>query len=131
MLKNLDREQRILTEKDVTRALSSQAVRGTLVGWRLTDDDSAARLDRIIVCATIKKSEFILTDVMKVLDKYNYIYTTEDLNQSLARLELAFIIKRDSNKYSYCVPLFQEILLEQDVQALLKQEFKSLDIQAL
>jgi O-acetyl-ADP-ribose deacetylase (regulator of RNase III) len=125
LLKNLDRHQRILTQEDVIEVLSSQTVRGALMGWRrLTDDDNAARLDRIIICATIKKGEFSLTDVMQILNAHNYLYTTEHLNQSLARLELAFIIKREKNQYRYCVPLFRDMLLEQNVQALLEQEFK-------
>ena len=126
MLKNLDKQQHKLDQQDVTRALQSQAVQGALVGWRrLSGDEDAARLDRIIVCATITQGEFTLTDVMTILDQHHYIYTTEQLNQSLARLELAFIIQRHNLCYHYCVPLFQEILRDQDVKALLTQEFKT------
>jgi hypothetical protein len=124
MLKNLDK--RVLNQEDVTRALHSQAVQGALVGWqRLSEDKQAARLDRIIVCATVEAGEFSLSDIMQVLDEHHYDYSTEQLTQSLARLELAFIIKRDKDRYRYCVPLFRERLLEQDVTALLKQELKS------
>jgi len=126
MLKNLDKQQRVLNQEDVTRALHSQAVQGALVGWRrLSDDKQAARLDRIIVCATVEAGEFSLSDIMQVLDEHHYDYTTEQLTQSVARLELAFIIQRDKSRYRYCVPLFRERLLEQDVTALLKQELKS------
>jgi len=126
MLKNLDKQQRQLNQPDVTRALHSQAVQGALVGWRrLSSDEDAARLDRIIVCATITQGEFSLTDVMTVLDQHHYVYSTEQLNQSLARLELAFIIQRHNLCYNYSVPLFQEILREQDIKALLTQEFKT------
>ncbi|HAI69323.1 MAG TPA: hypothetical protein DCM38_07805, partial [Gammaproteobacteria bacterium] len=101
-------------------------VQGALVGWRrLSSDEDAARLDRIIVCATITQNEFSLTDIMTVLDQHHYVYTTEQLNQSLARLELAFIIQRQNLCYNYSVPLFQEILREQDIKALLTQEFKT------
>jgi hypothetical protein len=127
MLKNLEKLQQVLTAQDVSRALASQAVHGALMGWQqLTDDEPATQLDRIIVYATIEVSEFSLTDMMQLLNNYNYTYTTEQLNQSLARLELAFILQRERNRYRYCVPLFREMLLEQDVQALLKQEFKSI-----
>jgi hypothetical protein len=59
---------------------------------------------------------------MTVLNTYEYVYTTEQLNQSLERLELAYIIRRDKTRYSYCVQLFREMLLELEVGALLKQE---------
>lgn len=126
MLKNLDKQQRVLNQEDVTRALHSQTVQGALVGWRrLSEDKQAARLDRIIVCATVEAGEFSLSDIMQVLDEHHYDYTTEQLTQSLERLDLAFIIQRDKSRYRYCVPLFRERLLEQDVTALLKQELKS------
>lgn len=128
MLKNLDKTQRVLNQQDVTRALHSQAVQGALFGWQqLSNDEQAARLDRVIVYASIKSGEFDLSDIMKMLEEHDYIYTPEQLNQSLARLKLAFIIRRDKNRYSYCVPLFREMLLEQELEALLKQEFKSIN----
>jgi hypothetical protein len=124
MLKNLDK--RVLNQEDVTQALHSQAVQGALVGWqRLSEDKQAARLDRIIVCATVEAGEFSLSDIMQVLDEHHYAYTAEQLTQSLARLELALIIQRDKSRYRYCVPLFRKMLVEQDAKALLKLELKS------
>jgi transcriptional regulator with XRE-family HTH domain len=126
MLKNLDKQQRELTQNDVTRALQSKAVQRALAGWEgLSEDQQAARLDHIIVYATVESGEFSLSDITKVFDKHNYVCTAEQLTQSLARLELAFIIKRDKDRYRYCVPLFRKMLLEQDVKTLLKLEFKS------
>jgi transcriptional regulator with XRE-family HTH domain len=126
MLKQLDRQQRVLTQEDVTRALQSKTVQDALAGWRrLSEDEQAAGLDRFIVCATVKTGEFSLYDIMQVLDEHHYAYTAEQLNQSLARLELALIIQRDKDRYRYCVPLFRQMLVEQDVTALLKLELKS------
>jgi transcriptional regulator with XRE-family HTH domain len=126
MLKQLDRQQRVLTQIDVTRALQSKVVQDALAGWlRLSEDQQAAGLDRIIVCATVEAGEFSLSDITKMLDEHHYAYTAEQLTQSLARLELALIIKRDKDRYRYCVPLFRKMLLGQDVTALLKLEFRS------
>ena len=125
MLKNLPSEQRILNAEDVAKALHSKAIQQTLAGWRqLSDDKQSASLDRIIVYATIEAGEFTLTNVMTVLNAHEYVYTTEQLNQSLERLELAYIIRHDKNHYSYCVPLFREMLLESEAGTLLEQEFK-------
>jgi sugar lactone lactonase YvrE len=126
MLQNLPSDRRVLNQQDVTRALHSEAIEQALGAWRQLSrgDEQAARLDRIIVWATVESGEFSLTDVMSVLNKRDYVYTTEQLNQSLKRLELAYIIRREKSRYSYCVPLFREWLLEQEVGALLEQEFK-------
>ncbi|MDM8562396.1 hypothetical protein QUF54_03490 [Candidatus Marithioploca araucensis] len=60
------------------------------------------------------------------MDSKQYLkqFPPDWITDSLLRLEIAFIIKRiDKNKYDYCVPLFRDMLLEQDVKALLEQEF--------
>ncbi len=125
MLQNLPPDRRELNEQDVTRALHSEAMEQALSAWRQLSgaDEQAARLNRIIVWATVELGEFGLTDVIEVLNKHEYVYTTEQLNQSLKRLELAYIIRRENSRYRYCVPLFRE-WLGQDVGALLEQEFK-------
>ncbi|OAD20413.1 ATPase AAA [Candidatus Thiomargarita nelsonii] len=125
MLQNLPSDRRVLNQEDVTRALHSEAMEQALGAWRqLSADEQAARLNRIIVWATVESGEFCLSDVIGVLNKHDYVYTTEQLNQSLKRLELAYIIRREKSRYRYCVPLFREWLLEQEVGALLEQEFK-------
>jgi WD40 repeat protein len=125
MLKDLPSERRVLTKEEVSHALKNQAISETLLGWsKLTDDKQAIRLDRIIVYATVETGKFKLSEVMTVLDEHEYDYSTDQLTQSLARLELAFIIRRENSVYHYCVPLFREILLGQEVDMLLKHELK-------
>jgi hypothetical protein len=125
-LKNLAGERRELNAEDVTNALQSQTVTDALKGWEsLTNDKQAARLDRIIVYATVEKDTFKLSDVVRVLDEHDYIYTTEQLTQSLARLELAFIIQHTDEVYCYCVPLFREMLMKQEIEVLLTEDLKN------
>jgi WD40 repeat protein len=127
ILQNLANEQRILTQKEVTNALRSQAMNEALGGWtQLTDDEQAVHLDRSVVYATVEQGLFKLSEVIRVLDEHDCIYTTEQLEQSLQRLELAFIIRRDKKQYTYCVPLFRDMLLEQELEAWLEQELKQL-----
>jgi len=77
-----------------------------------------------------EKGQLTVTDVMALLNAHKSVYTDEQLEQSLTRLELAYIIQREThengkNRYRYCVPLFREWLLRQDVKALLEQEFRA------
>ncbi|MCP4699342.1 MAG: hypothetical protein GY862_21220, partial [Gammaproteobacteria bacterium] len=126
MLKGLNSKQRVLGEEEMEKALYSDAVRNALAGWEmLTGDEQANRLDRIIVYTTVKKGEFTLSEVtgMGLLDAQARPYTSEQLKQSLARLSLSFVVKREpAGRYVYCVPLFRQILLEDDVDALLAME---------
>jgi hypothetical protein len=57
---------------------------------------------------------------MKFLDKYHYVYIPEQLRQSLERLELAFIIEKKGNHYTFCVPLFRELLISQGKEMLIR-----------
>jgi len=127
ILNKLAIKQRVLTQKEVNNALHSKAIAEALSGWgELTGDEQATRLDRIIIYATIKKGEFTKTALLNFLNKYRYSYTTTQLEKSLKRLEIAFIIQRDNkNRYNYCVPLFRKMLLKEDLIALLKQELIS------
>jgi len=103
---------------EIQSALQSIEVYRTLAGWvRLTKDKEQSRLDRIIVYSTIEPGEFSRDDLD--LKQYSPNLVTE----SLQRLQIAFIIKLVAkNRYDYCVPLFREMLLEQDVKGLLEQE---------
>ncbi|MDM8557640.1 AAA family ATPase [Candidatus Parabeggiatoa sp. HSG14] len=105
---------------EILSALQSLEIYKALAGWvRLTKDEEHNRLDRIIVYSTVEKGEFTRED----LDLKQFPLPPNWMNDSLLRLEIAFIIKRIGNKYDYCVPLFRDMLLEQDVKALLEQEF--------
>jgi hypothetical protein len=72
-----------------------------------------------------EKGGLTVTDVMELLNVRQSVYSSEQLTQSLKRLELAYIIQRDEGTYRYCVPLFREWLLEDDVNGLLEQEFRA------
>jgi hypothetical protein len=56
------------------------------------------------------------------LDGLQYAYDPEQLKQSLARLELAFIIQQYEDYYTFCVPLFTQMLQTQAPQLLLERE---------
>jgi len=95
-------------------------VQRALLNWtRLSHNEQLARLDRIVVYATVERNEFCLSEVRRVL-------TTEQVKNSLARL--AYIIRREENRYTYCVPLFREMLMGlggEELEELLAHEFQS------
>ena len=128
MLKGLKSQQRVLGEEDLVSALRSQAVRDALTGWgMLSINEPENHLDRIVVYATVKKGEFKLEDLMSLLETYHCTYTAEQLKQSLDRLALSFVIQREAEGwYKYCVPLFRDMLLEDNVEELLRWELEEM-----
>jgi len=63
---------------------------------------------------------------MQILDSHGCSYEPEAVKQSLARLELAFILKRQKQSYFYCVPLFKKMFQQQNPEDLLNRELKAL-----
>jgi WD40 repeat protein len=128
MIKGLKNHQRVLGKEDMAQALNSETVRDALKGWgKLSFNDQENRLDRIIVYATIKQGEFQLGELMSLLETHNCTYTVEQVKHSLDRLALSFVIKREtSGPYHYSVPLFRDMLLEEDVDDLLRWELKEM-----
>lgn len=125
MLKNLDMIARTLGEKEVIEALNSSEVQENVSGWeQFTSDPQANHLDRLIIYATIRERKFTLFSLLKILENYGD-YSLEAINRSLERLTLGFVIRQDMQQcYTYCVPLFQERLLQENVEELLKWELK-------
>ncbi|OQW96046.1 MAG: hypothetical protein BWK79_00255 [Beggiatoa sp. IS2] len=129
ILKEIPNEQRIITAKEVKTAIDSEVLQSALYGWTaLTDEKKDARLDRIIIYATVKKGQFTRGEIINLLNKFNHPYHSEQLSQSLNRLKLAFIIRKTTkgeDYYSYCVPLFRQMLLRQELTLLLRDELKT------
>ncbi|MCP4104853.1 MAG: ATP-binding protein [Desulfobacteraceae bacterium] len=126
ILKNLDMQERTISEKALETALYSEAMQTALAGWGNMSgkDESANRLDRIIICAGIHMEEFTQKDILQLADKYQLPYEPEAVRHSLARLELSFILEQNRMKYSFRVPIFKKMILEQGPEEMLKGELR-------
>jgi hypothetical protein len=127
MLKELGKGKCVLGDEEIVQAFNSDAVLTVLTEWQsggeLLNDEPASHLDRIIVYATIEKGEFNLIELPQKLTKLGCTYTTTQIKQSLERLIFNYVIKSTaSGQYVYCVPLFREMLLKEDVNDLLQWE---------
>ncbi len=90
----------------------------------MSRDERANRLDRIIVYATIGMETFAFKDVLGIMAAGNCQYEPEEIKQSLARLELAFVLEQRKMKYAFRVPIFKKMIVEQGPEELLKMELR-------
>ena len=89
----------------------------------MTDDEHACRLDRIVVYSTVDRERFELAELVSILNHHNLKPEGPKLDHSLARLELGFVLGRDNaGGYFYRVPLFREMILQDDPGVKLKVE---------
>jgi hypothetical protein len=104
------RGRRVVAEEDVDRVLSSRPVIDALTGWReLASDKRASCIDRIVVWSMIDRDSFTLADLRQTVGDFPEAASvqTEDLQHSLQRLDLAFILGEESGTYSWRIPLFR------------------------
>jgi len=67
---------------------------------------------------------FTLADLVHLLKEQHYPADLEQLKQSLNRLELAFIVQRHGEHYTFCVPLFTKMIQAQEPQLSLQDELR-------
>jgi len=62
----------------------------------MVDDESACQVDRLIVYATVEKDQFSFAELIDLLQQHELSVDSQQLDHSLARLELGFILGRDN-----------------------------------
>ena len=127
LLQNLDMTDRTIREDQVKAVLDGNAIRTALAGWEmLASDRNANRIDRIVVYATVRLDRFSLADLLEILERKACAPEAEVLRLSLERLELAFILRRQNDRYEWCVPLFRKIVLRQEPERMLENEIRDM-----
>jgi WD40 repeat protein len=125
VLEVLRREDRVIRAEHLEQALAGRVRDELMQGWgELSRDPAESRRDRIVVYATAPLRRFSLADLMVTLERYGYRPEPEDLRRSLARLELAFVLKREGSQYFYRVPLQCGLILADDTELLLRSELE-------
>lgn len=116
-----------IRHEHVQAALASQAAQDALAGWaRLTQDDAASRLDRIIVYRIASTGAQRVADLLELLDAHGARIDIETLRQSLARLRLAWVLRQDGDRYRFAVPLFERQFDPAELGLFLERELRGL-----
>lgn len=122
-LQALQPGERAIEQRHLAQALGSQAVQDALTGWeRLSRDDEACRLDRIVVYHTALAGHSSLEALAQLLQSQGIAVDAQALRQSLARLQLAYVLRRQDARYRFAIPLMQGQFDPAEAQLLLHQE---------
>jgi len=125
MLYEVGKSDRVLGARHLEAALRGNRIRDAMLGWgELSRDPSESRLDRMVVYAMAPSSEFDVVNVMTTLERFGLKIEPETLKRSLARLELAFVLRRDKRHFKFQVPLQRDLILADDTEMLLKGELR-------
>ncbi len=67
----------------------------------------------MVMFATVDSEAFTASDVRSRLDRHGARIAETDLQQSLQRLALAYVIEKQHRQYRYPVPLVRDYLLDE------------------
>jgi hypothetical protein len=119
---NLPVRQRVIEAGDVHKALYSDAIRKELTGWVIGNNSLEEHYDRLVVYATVGDKDFSTGEVISLLQDKGVKLDIAELERTLARLEMAFILGREKGRWWYRVPLFVEYMLEESPELKLEAE---------
>ena len=122
LLTHIDPAARVIDAAMVERALNSEDIDDALGGWqKLVNDEAEARLDRIIVYLATELAPFSRKALVERLAASRLEPPAEAIDRALRRLDLAFILGRQENRFALRVPLFEAIARE-EAEAYLPRE---------
>jgi hypothetical protein len=124
LIQNLPPKQRTIEAGDIHQVLSSRDMGKRFEGWSVGNNEQEQRYDRLLVYATIGKESFSTGELLKQLEEQNLAFDAAELERTLSRLELAFILTRENNRWRYRVPLFVEYMRADDPEVKLATVLK-------
>ena len=119
---NLPVKQRVIEAGDVHEALYSDEIRKELTGWVIGNNPLEQHYDRLVVYATVSGDHFSTGELISLLQHEGVILDIAELERTLLRLEMAFILRREKGRWLYRVPLFVEYMREESPELKLEAE---------
>ncbi|MFG6109818.1 hypothetical protein [Stenotrophomonas nematodicola] len=136
LLAQLGRGERVIDATHLHAALVAEPVFDALAGWaRLTPDAEANRIDRIVVyrvaCAQLSgtgERSVGLDELLADFDGAGVRIDPEALRRALARLQLAYVIRRedDGPRFVFAVPLFATQFQGEEARTLHQRELQAM-----
>ncbi|SEH06048.1 Uncharacterised protein [Candidatus Venteria ishoeyi] len=125
LIQSLPAKQRTIAAGDVQRVLDSRDMNKRVEGWLMGMSEQEQHYERLVAYATITQDSFSTGELLCWLEDKGLAFDAAELERSLSRLELAFVLKRENKRWFYPVPLFVQTMQEDDPElklaALLRQ----------
>jgi hypothetical protein len=115
LVQTLPAGQRVIEAGDVHSILNSQKMTERIaMGWALGNQPDEQRYERLIVYSTIELNDFSSGELIKLLQSKGVEVDIALLEHCLARLQLAYVLKREGKRWSYSIPLFVDYIRSDD-----------------
>lgn len=118
---------RVIRSEQFDAAAQSQAVLDALTGWaRLSQDAGDCQLDRLIVYRVAQMGSVQMAAIVEWLERADVQSSIESIRRAFARLQLAFVLKREGDAYAFAVPLFSRQFEPDELELFVGQELKQM-----
>jgi len=104
--------------------LESDEIRRALAGWVVGETDHEQAYESMVVYSTIAMESFTTGELLELAEKHGVPLDTLELDRTLSRLELAFVLGRREKRWFYRVPLFVDYIAEDSPELKLQAELK-------
>jgi menaquinone-dependent protoporphyrinogen IX oxidase len=124
LIENIDASQNKINKEDMKKALQGEKLLKFFDDWNdMSKNAKEQRIDRVVLFGTIRQGRFEDTDLQSMIKKHELEINSNELDKSLVRLRLGYIIKKENDgSYVYRVPLFVDKLLSSDVEGRFERE---------
>ncbi|SFV60717.1 hypothetical protein MNB_SV-12-292 [hydrothermal vent metagenome] len=113
IIQSLDENERVITQNIVDSVVQKIDLdRYKLSTWgRISSNVDLNVLDRLIVYLMIKKESFSLEKIVNELEAIKPTIKIENINQSLKRLVIGYVLVKQEERYQQRIPLLKEKLM--------------------
>ncbi len=123
LVKQVSVTKKMITPSHVDESFKCQNVQDALQGWSsLTSKPEDSQWDRVIVYLVFIHASITLKQIQKTAGKHGLKLSAEKIKQSIQRLQLAHILKKEQEHHQFAVPLFADQYSAQEAEVLLQQE---------
>lgn len=129
IVRNQSPRQRVIEASEVDLALKSDEVRRALSGWVVGETEHEQAYERMVVYSTIGMQSFTTGGLLAQAEQHDVTVDTLELDRTLSRLELAFVLGRKDGSWFYRVPLFVDYILEDSPELKLQAELKRIRLE--
>jgi len=118
LITNIGKRQKTISHNMIAQALKNEELLKFFNDWNdMSTNPKEKWIDRVVLYGTITQKRFDDSTLQEIITKYHLPIDNNELDKSIVRLRLGYIIKKEDNgEYIYRVPLFVESLLREDIE---------------
>jgi hypothetical protein len=126
LVESIPPNQRLITQDDITQALRNKKLLKFFDDWNEMSTDTKEKwIDRVVLYGTIGQDRFDDSLLQRLIRENGLEINSNELDKSLVRLRLGYIVKKIDEGYVYRVPLFVENIRRLNLDERFLEEVRS------